>query len=94
MLSFKHLEKLNLCEIYLNRSVAENLKAGLEVQPERFEEATVYFSDIVGFTTISAHSTPLEIVTLLNSLYSVFDDTINLHNVYKVETIGEYIFGS
>lgn len=71
------------------RSVANNLKAGIEVAPEKFEEATVFFSDIVGFTTISAYSQPIEIVMLLNDLYSMFDTTIEKHDVYKVETIGD-----
>ena len=71
------------------RSVCESLKVGIEVPPENFEEATVYFSDIVGFTTISAFSTPLQIVELLNQLYTMFDDTIEGHRVYKVETIGK-----
>ena len=66
--------------------MAEKLKAGIPVDPEVFPEASVYFSDIVSFTTLAGESTPMQVVTMLNDLYLLFDSTIAKFNVYKVRT--------
>uniref|UniRef100_A0A8D1TFJ2 Guanylate cyclase domain-containing protein n=1 Tax=Sus scrofa TaxID=9823 RepID=A0A8D1TFJ2_PIG len=69
-------------------SVAEALKKGAPVEPEYFDQVTIYFSDIVGFTIISALSEPIEVVGLLNDLYTLFDAVLSGHDVYKVRGPG------
>ena len=50
---------------YTCRFVAEQLKRGDPVIPENYDCVSIYFSDIVGFTALSAESTPLEVSLIL-----------------------------
>ena len=51
---------------------------------EKFASVTILFSDIVTFTNIAAAVQPIDIVNMLNELYSKFDKCTNDNGVYKV----------
>ncbi|GLC33173.1 hypothetical protein PLESTB_000362800 [Pleodorina starrii] len=70
--------------------VATCLKAGTKMPASEHPEATVLFSDIVGFTEIAGRCSPLEVCSLLDELYHHFDAAIEHYpELYKVETIGD-----
>ncbi|KAJ6656741.1 hypothetical protein lerEdw1_003072 [Lerista edwardsae] len=79
----------------LPKSVAKQLRKSGHVEAENYDQVTIFFSDIVGFTSIAASCTPLQVVEMLNNLYVCFDTRIESYGVYKVcgilqvETIGD-----
>ncbi|KYO34367.1 hypothetical protein Y1Q_0007638 [Alligator mississippiensis] len=73
----------------LPKHVANQLKEGKKVESGEFNSCTILFSDVVTFTNICAACEPIQIVNMLNSMYSKFDRLTNVHEVYKVETIGD-----
>ncbi|HEX9918850.1 MAG TPA: adenylate/guanylate cyclase domain-containing protein, partial [Pyrinomonadaceae bacterium] len=73
----------------LPSAIAERLKEDQGVIAESFTEATILFSDVVGFTEMSARITPVELVYLLNEIFSSFDELAARHGLEKIKTIGD-----
>ncbi|XP_055636831.1 soluble guanylate cyclase 88E isoform X2 [Toxorhynchites rutilus septentrionalis] len=73
------------------KQVADRLRRGENPIDtcEMFNSVSVLFSDVVTFTEICSRITPMEVVSMLNAMYSIFDTLTERNNVYKVETIGD-----
>jgi len=69
--------------------IAKVLRDEGKVEPDTSPCATIFFSDIVGFTNISSELSPIKISNMLDNLYSRFDKLSKQHDVFKVETIGD-----
>ena len=63
----KQRTELLLLEM-LPRSIVRELKAGRRVEPQLYESATIFFSDILGFTALCAKSQPTEVKKLFSAL--------------------------
>jgi class 3 adenylate cyclase len=75
------------------RHIAEALRDGREVEPEHHDCVTIFFSDVVGFTTISSELDPQKVSNMLHRLFNRFDALAEKHQVFKVETIGDAWMG-
>lgn len=65
------------------------LKSGEGSAAEKFDSATVLFADIVDFTSLAARISPLELVNLLNQIFSKFDELTEKHGLEKIKTNGD-----
>ena len=55
----------------------------------KHKEVPILFADITGFTDYSKDKEPQQVVSMLNKLFSRFDELCEIHNVFKVYTIGD-----
>jgi adenylate cyclase len=73
----------------LPKEIAAILKNESRTIADHYDEASVLFADMVGFTPLSAQLPPVEMVELLNEVFSYFDSLLDKYNVEKIRTIGD-----
>lgn len=73
----------------LPASVVERMRQGEVGIADRFPEATILFSDLVGFTSLASRCSPGQIIEILNNLFSSFDALAKRLNLEKIKTIGD-----
>jgi PAS domain S-box-containing protein len=73
----------------LPEAIAQRLKQSQQTIADSFEEVTVLFADIVGFTQLSSGIAPDKLVKQLNEIFSTFDRLTQKHGLEKIKTIGD-----
>lgn len=73
----------------LPKEIAAILKNENRTIADQYDEASVLFADMVGFTPLSARLPPVEMVELLNEVFSFFDSLLDKYGVEKIRTIGD-----
>ena len=73
----------------LPASVSARLRDGEATIADTYESVSVLFADIVGFTPLASRMAADEVVTMLNRLFSGFDDLVDERGLEKIKTIGD-----
>lgn len=73
----------------LPESIADQLMQEEVSIAQHFDEVTILFADIVGFTPLSSRMEPIALVNLLNRIFSAFDTLAEKFNLEKIKTIGD-----
>ena len=76
----------------LPKEIADRLKSGEELIADKHNEVSVLFADIVEFTPQSQNLNPRELVSILNRIFTRFDDLSTKYNIEKIKTIGDNYF--
>jgi len=79
----------NLLLNILPKEIATILKNESRTIADQYTGASVMFADMVGFTPLSAKLAPVEMVELLNEVFSFFDSLLDKYGVEKIRTIGD-----
>ncbi|MFM7543779.1 MAG: adenylate/guanylate cyclase domain-containing protein [Ignavibacteria bacterium] len=85
----KHDTTRNLLYKTLPISIADRLLLGETEIVDRFDNVSILFADLVGFTPFSTKVIPKDLIDLLNSLFSSLDKLADIHKVERIKTIGD-----
>ena len=87
-----HIEQQKADRLLLNvlpKEIAAVLKNDEHTIAEQFDEASVLFADLVGFTPLTSQLSPTQMVELLNEIFTRFDALVDKYGVEKIRTIGD-----
>lgn len=79
----------NLIRNMLPEAIGERLKQEQRPIADRLDNVTILFADISGFTIYAMNRPPEEVVSLLDRIFSHFDDITSQHGLEKIKTIGD-----
>lgn len=85
----EHEKAENLLRNILPDKIADRLKDGSRSIADGFEFVSILFADLVGFTELSGNTEPARLVSLLNGIFSRFDDLVDQYGLEKIKTIGD-----
>ncbi|HWH24798.1 MAG TPA: adenylate/guanylate cyclase domain-containing protein, partial [Candidatus Limnocylindria bacterium] len=88
-LAAAHAENERLLLNILPRDIATRLLRGEKVIADRYDEVTLMFADIVGFTPLASRLAPDEVIELLNGVFSVTDQLAEDYGLEKIKTVGD-----
>lgn len=89
LLSDEKVKSEELISQLLPEEIAMRLKNESRVITDSFDEVTVLFADMVGFTELSSKLTPIELVDILNVIFSSLDRIIDNYGMEKIKTMGD-----
>jgi len=70
-------------------TIAGRLKAGEKTIANGHQIVSVLFADLCGFTKLSRKTSPADLVSMLNEIFTTFDDIVKNQGVEKIKTIGD-----
>ncbi len=73
----------------LPKEIADRLKGEQRLIADGYSNVSILFADIVGFTQLSATMQPIQLVALLNEVFSYFDSLVEEYDLEKIKTIGD-----
>ncbi|MBK6761007.1 MAG: tetratricopeptide repeat protein [Ignavibacteria bacterium] len=84
----EHAQHMAVLHSTLPKHIADRVARG-ETVNDHFDNASVLFIDVVGFTTHSSELDATVVVELLQNIFSSFDGICAKHDVTKIKTIGD-----